>query len=127
MQLSKTVSNEKIKFSLINDSKIIEVSNPMSENYQFVRPSIIPSLLRAESGSANAIFPHKIFEIGKVAYLCDEENTGTRTRQSLGFMTASSNANFNSAASEVSSLLYFLDHERYKQNQVFPYVQLPSN
>ena len=89
----------------------IEVSNPMSENYQFVRPSIIPSLLRAESGSANAIFPHKIFEIGKVAYLCDEENTGTRTRQSLGFMTASSNANFNSAASEVSSLLYFLDHE----------------
>ena len=95
----------------IDDSKIIEVSNPMSENYQFVRPSIIPSLLRAESGSANAIFPHKIFEIGKVAYLCDEENTGTRTRQSLGFMTASSNANFNSAASEVSSLLYFLDHE----------------
>ena len=95
----------------IDDSKIIEVSNPMSENYQFVRPSIIPSLLRAESGSANAIFPHKIFEIGKVAYLCDEENSGTRTRQSLGFMTASSNANFNSAASEVSSLLYFLDHE----------------
>ena len=95
----------------IDDSKIIEVANPMSENYQFVRPSIIPSLLRAESGSANAIFPHKIFEIGKVAYLCDEENTGTRTRQSLGFMTASSNANFNSAASEVSSLLYFLDHE----------------
>ena len=95
----------------IDDSKIIEVSNPMSENYQFVRPSIIPSLLRAESGSANAIFPHKIFEIGKVAYLCDEENTGTRTRQSLGFITASSNANFNSAASEVSSLLYFLDHE----------------
>ena len=95
----------------IDDSKIIEVSNPMSENYQFVRPSIIPSLLRAESGSANAIFPHKIFEIGKVAYLCDEENSGTRTRQSLGFITASSNANFNSAASEVSSLLYFLDHE----------------
>lgn len=95
----------------IDDSKIIEVANPMSENYQFVRPSIIPSLLRAESGSANAIFPHKIFEIGKVAYLCDEENSGTRTRQSLGFMTASSNANFNSAASEVSSLLYFLDHE----------------
>lgn len=95
----------------IDDSKIIEVANPMSENYQFVRPSIIPSLLRAESGSANAIFPHKIFEIGKVAYLCDEENTGTRTRQSLGFITASSNANFNSAASEVSSLLYFLDHE----------------
>lgn len=95
----------------IDDSKIIEVANPMSENYQFVRPSIIASLLKAEAQSANAIFPHKIFEIGKVAYLCDEENTGTRTRQSLGFMTAAGNANFNSMASEVSSLLYFLDHE----------------
>ncbi|MCQ2610900.1 MAG: phenylalanine--tRNA ligase subunit beta [Treponema sp.] len=90
---------------------VIEIENPMSENYQYVRPSIIASLLKAESGSANAIFPHKIFEIGKIAYLCDEENTGTRTRQSLGFMTAAANANFNNAASEVSSLLYFLDHE----------------
>ena len=95
----------------ISDENVIEISNPMSENYQFVRPSIIPSLLRAESGSANAIFPHKIFEIGKIAYICPEENTGTRTRQSLGFLTSAANANFNTAASEMSSLLYFLDHE----------------
>lgn len=95
----------------IDDSKIIEVSNPMSENYQFVRPSIIASLLRAESTAANAIFPHKIFEIGKVAYLCEEENTGTRTRQSLGFLTSGTTANFNDAAAEVSAILYFLDHK----------------
>ncbi len=95
----------------ITAEKAIEVANPMSENYQFVRPSIIPSLLRAESGSGNAVFPHKIFEIGKVAYICDEENTGTRTTQNLGFLTVAANANFNTAASEVSSLLYFLDHE----------------
>ena len=95
---------------LIDASKVIEIANPMSENYQFVRSDILSSLLRSESKSANAIFPHKIFEIGKIAYLCDEENTGTRTRQCLGFLTASSNANYNDAASEVSSLLYFLDH-----------------
>ncbi|MFA6857255.1 MAG: phenylalanine--tRNA ligase subunit beta [Treponema sp.] len=95
----------------IDAAKVIEIANPMSENYQFIRPEIISSLLRAESGSANAQFPHKIFEIGKVAYLCDEENTGTRTRQNLGFLTAAANANFNDAAAEVSSLLYFLDHK----------------
>ena len=94
---------------LLDASKVIEIANPMSENYQFVRSDILSSLLRAESKSANAIYPHKIFEIGKVAYLCDEENTGTRTRQCLGFLTAESSANFNTAASEVSSLLYFLD------------------
>lgn len=96
---------------LIDGSKVIEIANPMSENYQFVRSDILSSLLRAESKSANAIFPHKICEIGKVAYLCDEENTGTRTRQVLGFMTAGAGSNFNDAASEVSALLYFLDHK----------------
>ena len=95
----------------IDGKDVIEISNPMSENYQFVRPSIIASLLGAESGSGNAVYPHKIFEIGKVAFLCDEEVTGTRTRQSLGFLTAAGDANFNTAASEVATLLHFLDHE----------------
>lgn len=94
----------------IDDSAVIEISNPMSENYQFVRPSIIPSLLSAEAVSGNAVYPHKIFEIGKVAFLCGEENTGTRTRQSLGFLTASGDANYNTIASEIATLLYFLDH-----------------
>ena len=90
---------------------VIEISNPMSENYQFVRPSIIPSLLGAETGSGNAVYPHRIFEIGKVAFRCHEEVTGTRTRQSLGFLTAAGDANFNTAASEVATLLHFLDHQ----------------
>lgn len=94
----------------LDAANVIEISNPMSENYQFVRSEILSSLLRAESKSANAIFPHKLFEIGKVAYLCDEENTGTRTRQNLGFLTAGNGANFNAAASEIATLLYFLDH-----------------
>lgn len=91
--------------------KVIEISNPMSENFQFVRPSILPSLLSAEAPSGNAAYPHRIFEIGKVAYRCDEENTGTRTRQHLGFLSASSDANFNEAASQMASLLYYLDHD----------------
>ena len=96
----------------IDASSVIEIANPMSENYQFVRPSIIASLFEAESQSGNAVYPHKIFEVGKVAYIDPtEENTGTRTIQSLGFLTSSNNANFNEAASEVSTLLYYLDHK----------------
>lgn len=100
----------------ISGDDVIEISNPMSENYQFVRPSIIPSLLSAESGSANAVYPHKVFETGKIAFLCEEENTGTRTRQNLGFLTAAADANFNTAASEVATLLHFLDYE-YKVSE----------
>lgn len=95
----------------IDGKNVIEIANPMSENYQFVRPSIIASLFEAESQSANAVYPHKIFEVGKVAFIEPSENTGTKTIQSLGFLTASNNANFNDAASEVSTLLYYLDHK----------------
>ena len=95
----------------IDGSKVIEISNPMTENYQFVRPSIIPSLLGAEAASGNAVYPHKIFEIGKIAFLDNTENTGTKTRQCLGFVTAASDANFNTAASEAATILHFLGHE----------------
>lgn len=94
----------------IDGSQVIEISNPMTENFQFVRASIIASLLSSEALSGNAVYPHRLFEIGKVAYKCDEENTGTRTRQHLGFLTASSDANFNESASQVASFLYYLDH-----------------
>ena len=92
----------------IDGESVIEIANPMSENYQFVRPSIIPSLLSAETVSGNAVYPHRIFETGKIAYLAPEENTGTRTRQSLGFLTVNQDANFNEAASLIAGLLYYL-------------------
>ena len=95
----------------IDGSNVIEIANPMSENYQFIRPSIIASLFEAEAQSGNAVYPHKIFEVGKIAYIDPSENTGTKTIQSLGFLTASNNANFNEAASEVSTILYYLDHK----------------
>ncbi|MBQ6566689.1 MAG: phenylalanine--tRNA ligase subunit beta, partial [Treponema sp.] len=95
----------------VDSKNVIEIANPMSENYQFIRPSIIASLLEAESQSGNAVYPHKIYEVGKVAYIEPSENTGTRTIQSLGFVSASSGANFNEAASEMATLLYYLDHK----------------
>lgn len=95
----------------IDEDSVIEISNPMSENYQFVRNSILPSLLNAEMGSANAAYSHKIFETGKIAFFDKTDATGTRTAQSLGFLTAEQNANFNTAASEAANLLYYLGIE----------------
>ena len=95
----------------IDGKDVIEIANPMSENYQFIRPSIIASLFEAEAQSGNAVYPHKIYEVGKIAYIDPSENTGTKTVQSLGFLSASNNANFNDAAAEVSTLLYYLDHK----------------
>ncbi len=91
--------------------KCIFISNPMSENYEVVRPSIIPSLLESESVSAHAPFPHKIFEVGKVAFCDERDNSGTTTRNTLGFLASDSVMGYNDVSSLVNTLLYFLGKE----------------
>jgi len=95
----------------IKGDKVIMISNPMSENFEAVRPSIIPSLLESESVSGHATYPHKIFEVGKVAYLEPSDNSGTVTRNSLGFMSADGSVTFNDANSFINTLMYFLRTE----------------
>jgi phenylalanyl-tRNA synthetase beta chain len=95
----------------VDGSDYIQIANPMSENYEFVRPSIIPSLLESESVSAHAVYPHSIFEVGKVAFLDETDNSGTTTRNNLGFLVASNEVGFNVINSQVATLLYFVKTE----------------
>lgn len=95
----------------VDGKSYISISNPMSENYEMVRPSIIPSLMESESVSGHAPFPHKIFEVGKVAFLDDTDNSGTTTRNYLGFLSSDSVMGFNEASSLVNTLMYFLGKE----------------
>lgn len=92
----------------VDGSDYIQIANPMSENFEFVRPSVIPSLLESESISAHSPYPHKIFEVGKIAYLFEADNSGTITRNSLGFLAADSLMGYNEVASQVNTLMYFL-------------------
>jgi phenylalanyl-tRNA synthetase beta chain len=83
----------------------------MTENYEYVRDSILTSLMSSESVSGHTVYPHKIFEIGKVAYLNDKENYGTSTRQYLGFLHADRDANFNTLAGQLQTLFYYINCE----------------
>ncbi|MGP1438041.1 MAG: phenylalanine--tRNA ligase subunit beta [Treponema sp.] len=96
------------KMQLPSDN-VLEILNPISENYQFVRPSILPSLLSCESSSSTATYPHKIFELGKIAYISKNGENGTKTSNSLCFLTAEKEANYNKIASEVSAFFYYLN------------------
>ncbi len=91
--------------------RAVEIANPMSENYALVRPSILPSLLGAESVSANAVYPHDVFEIGNVAEQDPRDLSGTRTLTNLGFLTADRGAGFNLVNSRVSVILYYMGRE----------------
>jgi phenylalanyl-tRNA synthetase beta chain len=83
----------------------------MTENYEYVRDSVLASLMQSESVSARSAYPHRIFEVGKVAYRDGAENYGTATRQYLGFLHAGADANFNTAAGQLQTLFYYISRE----------------
>jgi phenylalanyl-tRNA synthetase beta chain len=92
-------------------SRIIRISNPMTENYEYVRDGILASLLMSESVSGHSAYPHRIFEIGKVVYRNPAENYGASTRQYLGLLHADKEANFNTAAGQIQTLFYYIHRE----------------
>jgi phenylalanyl-tRNA synthetase beta chain len=91
--------------------RIIRIANPMTENYEYVRDSVLASLLMSESVSAHAAYPHRIFEVGKVAYREEAENYGARTRQYAGFLHAGQEANFNTASGQMQTLFYYISRD----------------
>lgn len=92
-------------------AKTVRISNPMTENFEYVRDSVLASLMMSESVSAHAVYPHRIFEVGKVAYKDAAENYGVLTRQHLGFLHAAPEANFNTVSSQIQALFYFLSRD----------------
>lgn len=90
---------------------VVKIANPMTENYEYLRNSILPSMLATETVSAHAVYPHRIFEVGKVAYLDPADNQGSVTRNWLGFLDADGESNFNDLHATVSALFFYLSRE----------------
>src|SRR5271157_4081359 len=70
----------------LDGTDALEIATPMTESFDMVRNSILPSLLGSEAVSAHAVYPHRIFEIGKTVERDVKENEGSRTYNSLGFL-----------------------------------------
>ncbi len=95
----------------IRGDDVIEIANPMTENFEIVRNSIIPNLLNSESVSGNALYPHKIFELGKIVVKDRDENYGTKTKDYLSMLIADREAGFNEINSHISAVMFYLSKE----------------
>jgi phenylalanyl-tRNA synthetase beta chain len=95
----------------LSGNEFVKIANPMSENYEYVRASILPNMLQSESVSAHAVYPHRIFEVGKTAVLDPQDNSGTVTCNTLGFMRADRETGFNEVTALVSALFYYTGYE----------------
>ncbi|TVQ28015.1 MAG: phenylalanine--tRNA ligase subunit beta [Spirochaetaceae bacterium] len=93
------------------DQRPVKLANPMSESYEYVRNSSLPFLLNAESVSAHAAYPHRIFEVGKIARFDDADNHGVRTVDALCFVAADADAGFTAISGDLSVLFYYLSRE----------------
>ena len=91
-----------------NCDDFIEIENPMSENYEIVRNSILPNLLASETVSAHALYPHKIFEIGEIAVRDENDNSGSKTKYCLSFLYSDPQSGFNEINSIVSAVFYYV-------------------
>jgi len=90
---------------------VVKITNPMSENFEYLRNSPLPGLLGTEAVSVKAPYPHRTFEVGKVAIRDEAENYGIATRQYLGFLNTHAQADYNESASHLATLMYYLGKE----------------
>jgi phenylalanyl-tRNA synthetase beta chain len=95
----------------LDGGQVVEIANPMSESYELVRNSALPGLLASEAASSNAAYPHRIFEVGKVAVVDERENYGSRTFTSLAVLYADREAGYNHVRSHLNSVGYYLSRD----------------
>lgn len=84
------------------------IDNPRSERHNMVRGSILPSLLASCSVSAQALLPHKIFEVGKTLIPSADDNYGSRTQHTLGVVDSAAAAQFTTINEQLSAIMYYL-------------------
>ncbi len=95
----------------LHGASLVSVSNVMTASYGVLRNAILPSLLRVERESANAGYPHPLFEVGEVAIPTADDPMGSETRMHLSAMMAHAEANFSEMAARLEMLCYYLGWE----------------
>ncbi|HDJ89518.1 MAG TPA: phenylalanine--tRNA ligase subunit beta, partial [Thermoprotei archaeon] len=104
--LNYIMTNKNILFEKMNKKieKVVEVMNPKSIQYTVLRNSIIPGLLNFLSKNKHVEYPQKIFEIGEIVHIDNNEETRTKNYISLGFAIT----NFSLSLEEGLAVVYAL-------------------
>jgi phenylalanyl-tRNA synthetase beta chain len=87
---------------------VVEVENAISQSFSVLRQWIIPCLLRVESASSKAFYPHRIFEVGEVVLSDPQTDQGSQTVLKLAGLIAHPETGFSEIHSYLEMLFYYL-------------------
>lgn len=88
----------KENFEMLNrkddKSKAVIIGNPRSADFEVVRTSLMPGILKTVGHNKDHPKPIKIFEVGDVALLDDSKDVGARNRRHLAALYCGANSGF---------------------------------
>ncbi|MBS7288375.1 MAG: phenylalanine--tRNA ligase subunit beta [Candidatus Freyarchaeota archaeon] len=100
----------------------VRILNPVSAEYDILRSSLLPCLLKVFGNNKHEPLPQMIFEVGDVIVLDDEAETGARRILHLAGAIMHSEANFTEIKSVAEGVLREIDVQDY----VFKATDHPS-
>jgi phenylalanyl-tRNA synthetase beta chain len=89
----------------MNEEKIAEIENVVSENWCVFRNWLLPSLMEFLSNNLHIEYPQKIFEIGDVVLLDESKETKTRDVRKISVAIADSRIGYPDVSSIIDALL----------------------
>ncbi|KAF7838580.1 phenylalanine--tRNA ligase beta subunit, cytoplasmic [Senna tora] len=88
----------KENFAMLNrkddKSTAVIIGNPRSSDFEAVRTSLMPGMLKTVAHNKDHPKPIKIFEVGDIAFLDDTKDVGARNRRQLAAIYCGANAGF---------------------------------
>jgi len=105
---SRTEFVERMRLENSEYGLVVEIENPISQQFSCLRPSILPCLLRMEAASIHAFYPHRLFEVGEIAIPDLHVDLGSRTLTTLAAVVAHSVASFSEIHAHLDLLMYYL-------------------
>jgi phenylalanyl-tRNA synthetase beta chain len=105
MSLMLTSEDMHYKNLRLIEDEHVKVSQPISQDRTMIRKSLFNGLMEFLEDNKHEELPQKIFEVGDVAYIDNDSETGTRIFKKIACTVTHSNANFTEIKSITDSFI----------------------
>ena len=118
------MSNQEEQFAKTKvKGMMVEIENPVSEEYTGLRVSLLPGLFRLLSKNRHVEYPQNIFEVGDIVVPDNDQETMSRTERKISGVFCHSKASFSEIKSLVESLIknFGVNYQR-EQTEEMPFI-----